>query len=666
MPKKSFREFYESEYGNARLNYPLFPNTTVTSFKNIVLRSGYDDDITTSTGTLLRDPLSAELYKKSGALATASDWAVIFLNDDYWGIYNLRESINEYFIEDNTGYIDFDLVRYLKGGIELKYGTLEDWNTLVQHIQTANFAIQENYLTVCNIMDMTNFINLLAFVHASQFRSWTWGSFAYKSRSAGSKWRWTIWDTDRAYSLLTWNGFTEYQYTSNEKWANFMPQAFLANTGFKHDLINRTCDLLNTIFLQQNSIATFDSLASVIDPEMPNEIQRWNPSLSNWDSRKESIRNFLRNRPQEVRNQMKNYFNLSGQYTISLNVSGMGYIEISTIPIREFPWEGKYMNAIPIELKAIPAAGYKFSGWDLPLLPDTFHVEIAPVSDLSVTAFFEIDTTSINELPVIINEIMYNPSPLYDSEDWIEIYNPNDVSIDLHGWNFKDQNDTHQFLIPEGNIIEPYGYLIIAKNSLTFNQVFPSVTNVVGDFGAGINGFGLSSQGDLLRIYNPRGDLVDHVNYGIRTPWPTIANGTGPSLELIDPGLDNNIGSNWISSPVNLFTPGEPNSESTISEPERHDNSKFDFKIYPNPFSHQTVIQFETNGPSMVRIQVYSLLGNIVDEMSFRINDPGINQVIWNPSDHNAYLSSGAYFMMLDITESQDNKFKTKQVFHLK
>ncbi len=666
MPKKSFREFFESEYGSAKLYYPLFSNTPVISFKNIVLRSGYDDDITTSTGTLLRDPLSAELYKKSGALSTASNWAVLFLNDEYWGIYNLRESINEYFIEDHTGYSDFDLVRYQKWGCELKYGTLVDWNTLVQFIQASNFSIQENYQTVCGMMDMANFINLLAFIHASQFRSWTWGSFAYKSKLPGSKWRWTIWDTDRAYTLLSWNGFTEYQYTSSEKWANLMPKAFLVNPGFRYDLINRTCDLLNTIFHPQNSVATFDSLVTIIDPEMPNEIERWNPSLSNWDYRKELIRNFLRDRPQVVRDQMRSYFSLSGQYTISLNVSGMGYIEINTITTRTFPWEGIYMNGIPIKLKAIPSPGYKFSGWDQPSLPDTFYVEITPSSDLSIIAFFEIDTTSMDELPVIINEIMYNSSPLYDSEDWTELYNPNAVSMDLKGWVLKDQNDNHQFVVPEGSIITPYGYIILARNQLKFNQVFPTVTNVVGDFGVGIGGFGLSSDGDLLRLYNPGGDLMDVVNYGITSPWPANANGTGPSIQLIDPGSDNNIGSNWVSSPVDLFTPGMPNSTSAITDNNSYVNNTFDFTIYPNPFSYNTTIQFETSGRSKVSIQVFSPVGRKVDEMSFVIDNPGINQVNWNPSGHSAFLPSGTYFIRLDITENKHRWVKTKQVFYLK
>ena len=119
MPKKAFRLHFRGGYGASVLSATPF-ELGPSSFKNLVLRSGYDDDITTSTGTLLRDPFSAELWGKLGELATESDFGVLLLNNNYWGIYNIRESINEYFVEDHMGIQDFDLVRFQKWGADLK------------------------------------------------------------------------------------------------------------------------------------------------------------------------------------------------------------------------------------------------------------------------------------------------------------------------------------------------------------------------------------------------------------------------------------------------------------------------------------------------------------------------------------------------------------------
>ena len=41
---------------------------------------------------------------------------------------------------------------------------------------------------------------------------------------------------------------------------------------------------------------------------------------------------------------------------------------------------------------------------------------------------------------------------------------------------------------------------------------------------------------------------MDSVAYSDRDPWPTTTDGTGPSLELIDPTLDNNDPVNWAAS----------------------------------------------------------------------------------------------------------------------
>ena len=110
-PKKSFRLFFKNAYDHDRLNYPMFgPNGPVT-FKNLVFRSGYDDDIQMLEGTLIRDPLVTRLWEKLGMLASRGNFTNLYLNDQYWGIYNIRESINEHFISDHTGYLDFDLIR---------------------------------------------------------------------------------------------------------------------------------------------------------------------------------------------------------------------------------------------------------------------------------------------------------------------------------------------------------------------------------------------------------------------------------------------------------------------------------------------------------------------------------------------------------------------------
>ena len=77
---------------------------------------------------------------------------------------------------------------------------------------------------------------------------------------------------------------------------------------------------------------------------------------------------------------------------------------------------------------------------------------------------------------IIINEINYNSNDSFDPDDWIELYNPNEVSLNLSGWAIKDEDDTHEFIIPENIIIEANGYFVFTKDSSKFKAMFPNAT----------------------------------------------------------------------------------------------------------------------------------------------------------------------------------------------
>ena len=133
-------------------------------------------------------------------LASRGNFTNLYLNNQYWGIYNIRESINEHFISDHTGYLDFDLIRYLKNNIDLKYGTLDEWGSLNAFMHTADFSHDNIYQEALSRIDMNNFLNLQALIICSEYRSWGWGVSAYRENVLTGKWRWTIWDMDRAFT----------------------------------------------------------------------------------------------------------------------------------------------------------------------------------------------------------------------------------------------------------------------------------------------------------------------------------------------------------------------------------------------------------------------------------------------------------------------------------
>ena len=407
-PKKSFRLFFKNAYDHDRLNYPMFgPNGPVT-FKNLVFRSGYDDDIQMLEGTLIRDPLVTRLWEKLGMLASRGNFTNLYLNDQYWGIYNIRESINEHFISDHTGYLDFDLIRYLKNNIDLKYGTLDEWVSLNAFMHTADFSHDNIYQEALSRIDMNNFLNLQALIICSEYRSWGWGVSAYRENSLTGKWRWTIWDMDRAFTNPNWNGFTFLNDTTGLEEPNAFTFRLLQNNQFKVDYINRISDFLNSLFKAENVVSEIDSLESQLAADIIFEAGRWDRTVSHWENNIETLRTFADNRPAIIRQQLINYFSLPGVGEIILNSNSGGLIRINSLSIEDFPWNGTYFKDIPVNIEAIPNSGYVFEGWNnenisedpittVNLLTDTTYLSaiFSPINPLNS---IKIITPTVNEL----------------------------------------------------------------------------------------------------------------------------------------------------------------------------------------------------------------------------------------------------------------------------
>ena len=146
-------------------------------------------------------------------------------------------------------------------------------------------------------------------------------------------------------------------------------------------------------------------------------------------------------------------------------------------------------------------------------------------------------------------------SGIINPADWVELYNPTNESITIGLWEFKDGNDAHVFIIPENQVLESGAYLVLCKDSLAFNDNFPNVSNFIGEFDFGLNG-----GGELVRLFDADELPVDEVNYNDSSPWPLEPDGNGPTLELIHPSLDNDLGVNWATSDNNGGTPGVVNS----------------------------------------------------------------------------------------------------------
>ena len=299
------------------------------------------------------------------------------------------------------------------------------------------------------------------------------------------------------------------------------------NPAFKASFVQRYSVHLQLSFNPGRSLALMDSISGLIASEVPAHMRRWSKSMRlgndmNWEKHLEVIRDFLSQRPEKEREHIRSFFGTEQLYSLSTNVnrtkSGVIRVEGARSDTTEYVLLYK---GIPAQLRAIPAAGYRFVRWEGLSQSSSTDIQITLNENSQIRALFEpIVSTQTSE--VVINEINYNAADDKDSDDWVELYNPNDYPIDLSYWFFSDSDDAHRYYFARGSLLEEGGFRVLVRKPEEFAAVYPNVSAAEGPIG-----FGFAGSGELLRLFNSQGQLIDSVRYDDQSPWPVAADGQG-------------------------------------------------------------------------------------------------------------------------------------------
>lgn len=140
---------------------------------------------------------------------------------------------------------------------------------------------------------------------------------------------------------------------------------------------------------------------------------------------------------------------------------------------------------------------------------------------------------------IVINEIMYDSPSDHGTAEYIEIYNRGTETVDLTGWKI---SDGVRFDFPDGTSIAAGDFLVIAADQDCLTAAHGNIP-VVGNWRGS-----LRDTGELIRIEDANGNLVDEVDYLPEGDWPNLADGDGSSMELRHPDMDNNVSTAWADS----------------------------------------------------------------------------------------------------------------------
>ncbi len=563
--QRSLSLFARGKYGSPAFEFPFFHQRVHDSYQALVLRNSGND----WNRTMLRDAVLTSLVQDEGLDIQAYQPVACYLNGEYWGMYNLREKINEHYLAINHN-TDPDQIDLLQNDGQTIHGNNEDYIELRSFISDNSLVNEANYQFVIGLIDERNFIKYQ--VAQIFFDNTDWPGNNNKFwKTINGKWKWILFDTDFGFGVFNKENYKNNTLDfalepngpgwPNPPWSTLFLRKLINNKTFKNQFINYFADALNSYFLPDIINARIDAAARVINKEVRDHLDRWSGSLADWHRFVSNMKFFADQRPAYARNFLQERFRLSGQYLVTIEnpEKPEGYVQINSLQIIDSLWSGIYFGGNQITISAHPRIGFEFSHWSRPIYSEesTLHLDLN--KDITLTPHFK--TTTKPTQQIVINEINYHSPDSLDAGDWIEIHNVSDIPVNMSNWVLKDDDDTHEFRFPEGFLFEEGGFKVIVRDSVAFSTVHPNINQYLGTVD-----YGFSSSGDQVRLYDHLGILHDSVHYLPSMPWPTTANGEGPTLELIDPGLDNTRASSWIAR-AGIGTPGKKNQIDKVSHP---------------------------------------------------------------------------------------------------
>jgi len=391
QPKKSFAFFASNDDGKGeRFNYPVFKDKSIESFGGLWVRADATSGRNVSdlwVGERFKNELLYEINTQmSGNIdMQAYEPVSVYLNGQYWGLYNLMERKGRDFIFNNHGEADVDVLT--SEDAKAVAGNISAYDQMIFYIAQNDISTDSVYQKVCDQIDISSYIDYWINETYCGAKDISVNIRFWKSKEPGSKWRWISYDQDSWY---TSQEKSLNYYTDNGK--VFLLGRLIKNPKFQAQWINRMCDYLNTGFKTENVIALVDDITKRIELEVPRDKDRWSDSMLyirkgeriNW------IKDYAYERPQFLRKHMIDYFELDhGISKITVNQdTKMGSVIINSIEIKDQTWEGYYIEDIPIRVKAEPKEGYVFEKWKSRRLPPSPEIIVNTRKNKKITPVY--------------------------------------------------------------------------------------------------------------------------------------------------------------------------------------------------------------------------------------------------------------------------------------
>lgn len=421
---------------SSAIEYPIFRISDRDKYQRVIVKAAAGDNYEFGPGqpAHIRDAYVQSMSQMGNLRLDERSYepCVLYINGQYWGVYDLREKVDDH---DFTKYYydqgEFD-IQYIKtwGGTWSEYGGAQaqaDWDALVAYIMGNDMGDQANFDYVdsqLNWKSLIDYFCLNSYVVCADWLNWNTGWWRGMNPDGDhKKWGYILWDEDATFGHYTnFTGIPDQSPNADPCTVETLPdpggqghtnilEKLINENEMVHDwYVNRYIDLGNTLFSCDFMLPYLDSLINNIAPEMAGQVARWGGSVADWQNNVQIMRDFIEARCVTIQEGLVDCYELEGPFDVVFNVDPplSGEIQVNSITLPEYSFHGTYYGGITTTLAPLPAAGWVFSHWEVfqgsNLLPST-------TDSLVTVDFAAADSIVAHFIPPIRYEVLLDVEP---------------------------------------------------------------------------------------------------------------------------------------------------------------------------------------------------------------------------------------------------------------
>lgn len=374
--KRSLAIKMKERYQDGRLKYPLFKTRPENNkFKGFNLRNGgnrYGYDY-------IEDAALSSLLEGSGVDYQRSRQVVVFFNGEYFGIYDLRERLNEHFVETNYK-IDskiVDMVKQWRETVTVNGGSKDAYLDLLDFVHKNNFAKEDAYLKVSTMMDVGNYADYMAaeiYFHNGDWpnnnvRAWATPHHPFK---------FVVFDLDHGFgydrpasgfdannhNMFSWIKRGGAPRCNGKRCFAEIYNKLVKNPDFKRLFINHSSVMLDYYLTYDRLVKAVDDMVSSIpESEIKRDMRKYPRNGHEFDKTGASLKNFAQGRSEKVREEYREEFKLGKDISVTIAAQGNGDVLLDGMKLPENVYTGRFFEGNDMLLSAVPKGGSVFVEW---------------------------------------------------------------------------------------------------------------------------------------------------------------------------------------------------------------------------------------------------------------------------------------------------------------